>query len=103
MVWQIDKLINIARTDVILIMGWIATTYIENINCLIPENKSYFRLKYLTYVNIRKSEVRYVIKKKSFKFRIYPTKKQAELINKTIGSGRFVFNYSLATQKTKES
>ena len=44
-----------------------------------------------------------MIRKKAFKFRIYPTKKQAELINKTISGCRFVFNYSLATQKTKES
>ena len=44
-----------------------------------------------------------MIRKKAFKFRIYPTKKQAELINKTIGSCRFVFNYSLAAQKTKDS
>ena len=44
-----------------------------------------------------------MIRKKAFKFRIYPTKKQTELINKTIGSCRFVFNYSLATQKTKDS
>ncbi|EJT6156145.1 helix-turn-helix domain-containing protein, partial [Clostridium perfringens] len=26
-----------------------------------------------------------MIRKKAYKFRIYPTKKQAELINKTIG------------------
>ena len=44
-----------------------------------------------------------MIRKKAFKFRIYPTKKQAELINKTIGGCRFVFNYSLATQKTKDN
>ena len=44
-----------------------------------------------------------MIRKKAFKFRIYPTKKQAELINKTIDSCRFVFNYSLAIQKTKDS
>ena len=43
-----------------------------------------------------------MIRKKAFKFRIYPTKKQAELINKTIGSCRFVFNYFLATQKRKD-
>lgn len=43
-----------------------------------------------------------MIRKKAFKFRIYPTKKQAELINKTIGSCRFVFNYSLAIQKRKD-
>jgi putative transposase len=32
----------------------------------------------------------------SFKFRIYPTKEQAILINKTIGCCRFVFNHFLA-------
>ena len=36
---------------------------------------------------------------KAYKFRLYPTKKQAELINKTIGCARFVFNYTLAQQK----
>lgn len=34
---------------------------------------------------------------KAYRFRIYPTKKQAELINKTIGCSRFVFNHFLAT------
>ncbi|MBI6004112.1 helix-turn-helix domain-containing protein, partial [Clostridium perfringens] len=29
------------------------------------------------------------MRKKAYKFRIYPTKKQAELINKTIGCCRF--------------
>ena len=33
---------------------------------------------------------------KAFKFRIYPTKEQVELINKTFGCSRFVFNYFLA-------
>lgn len=32
---------------------------------------------------------------KSYKFRIYPNKKQEELINKTIGCCRFVYNYYL--------
>lgn len=32
---------------------------------------------------------------KAFKFRIYPTKEQATLINKTIGCSRFVFNHFL--------
>lgn len=32
---------------------------------------------------------------KAFKFRIYPTKEQVELINKTFGCSRFVFNYFL--------
>lgn len=37
-----------------------------------------------------------------YKFRLYPTKEQATLINKTIGSARFVFNYSLGKQVSKD-
>lgn len=36
---------------------------------------------------------------KSYRFRIYPTKTQIELIKKTIGCSRFVFNHFLATWK----
>ena len=36
-----------------------------------------------------------MLKHKAFKFRIYPTTEQAILINKTLGSARFVFNYFL--------
>lgn len=32
---------------------------------------------------------------KAYKYRIYPNKQQTELINKTIGCCRFVFNYYL--------
>ena len=32
---------------------------------------------------------------KAYKFRMYPTKEQKELINKTIGSSRFIYNYYL--------
>ena len=32
---------------------------------------------------------------KSYKFRMYPNKEQEELINKTIGSSRFIYNYFL--------
>ncbi|MEK5176785.1 IS200/IS605 family element RNA-guided endonuclease TnpB [Heyndrickxia sp. FSL W8-0496] len=39
---------------------------------------------------------------KAYKFRIYPNKKQIELINKTIGCSRFVFNFFLGKQKEKE-
>ncbi|EIJ80627.1 transposase [Bacillus methanolicus PB1] len=39
---------------------------------------------------------------KAYKFRIYPNKKQMELINKTIGCSRFVFNFFLAKQKEKD-
>lgn len=34
--------------------------------------------------------------KRAFKFRLYPTKEQATLINKTMGCSRFVFNHFLA-------
>ena len=37
-----------------------------------------------------------------YKFRLYPTKTQTTLINKTIGSARFVFNYSLGKQNDKD-
>lgn len=37
-----------------------------------------------------------------YKFRLYPTKNQATLINKTIGSARFVFNYTLGKQNDKD-
>ena len=40
---------------------------------------------------------------KAYKFRIYPNKKQTELINKTIGCSRFVFNFFLAKQKEKDA
>jgi len=40
---------------------------------------------------------------KAYKFRIYPNKKQIELINKTIGSARFVFNFFLEKQKDKDA
>ncbi|WP_172890959.1 IS200/IS605 family element RNA-guided endonuclease TnpB [Aneurinibacillus soli] len=36
---------------------------------------------------------------KGFKFRIYPTEKQATLINKTIGCVRYVFNHFLTKRK----
>lgn len=44
-----------------------------------------------------------MIVNKAFKFRIYPTKEQAELINKTFGSVRFVFNFFLGKQKDKDA
>lgn len=39
---------------------------------------------------------------KAYKFRMYPTKAQEELINKTIGSSRFVFNLALSIQKRQD-
>ncbi|MCT8139135.1 IS200/IS605 family element transposase accessory protein TnpB [Anaerobacillus sp. CMMVII] len=44
-----------------------------------------------------------MVVKKAYKFRIYPTKSQLELINKTIGCARFVFNFFLAKQKQKDA
>ncbi|RFU64066.1 IS200/IS605 family element RNA-guided endonuclease TnpB [Bacillus sp. V59.32b] len=40
---------------------------------------------------------------RAYKFRIYPNKRQMELINKTIGCSRFVFNFFLAKQKDKDA
>lgn len=40
---------------------------------------------------------------KAYKFRIYPNKKQTELINKIIGCSRFVFNFFLGKQKEKDA
>jgi len=40
---------------------------------------------------------------KAYKFRIFPNKKQIELINKTIGCSRFVFNFFLGKQKDKDT
>lgn len=37
---------------------------------------------------------------KAFKYRIYPTAEQADLINKHIGSCRFVYNLALETKQT---
>ncbi|WP_242485360.1 helix-turn-helix domain-containing protein [Peribacillus sp. TH27] len=40
---------------------------------------------------------------KAYKFRIYPTKEQLALINKTIGCSRFVYNFFLGKQKEKDA
>ena len=44
-----------------------------------------------------------LIVNKAYKFRIYPNKKQTELINKTIGCSRFVFNFFFGKQKDKDA
>jgi putative transposase len=48
-------------------------------------------------------EVIFVLRNKAYKFRIYPNKHQIELINKTIGCSRFVFNFFLGKQKEKDA
>ena len=40
---------------------------------------------------------------KAYKFRIYPTDKQANLINKTIGCTRFIYNEMLSKKKDNSS
>lgn len=40
---------------------------------------------------------------KTYKFKLCPTKEQKELINKTFGCCRFVYNYSLAKQRNKDN
>jgi putative transposase len=47
--------------------------------------------------------VKAMIVHKAYKFRLYPNKKQTELINKTIGCSRFVFNFFLGKQKDKDA
>ncbi len=54
-----------------------------------------------TYVSF--GEVKDMLVNKAYKFRIYPNKKQIELINKTIGCSRFVFNFFLGKQKDKDA
>ena len=54
-----------------------------------------------TYVS--SGEVKDMLVNKAYKFRIYPNKKQIELINKTIGCSRFVFNFFLGKQKDKDA
>ena len=36
---------------------------------------------------------------KSFKFRLYPNKEQKELLNKSFGCSRFIYNYYLSIIK----
>ena len=36
---------------------------------------------------------------KAYKFRLYPNDKQKELINKTLGCTRFIYNYMLSQKK----
>ena len=51
----------LARTPVISIIGWIATTYTKSINRLTLANKLYFRLKYLTYVKLNNNLIKEVV------------------------------------------
>lgn len=38
---------------------------------------------------------------RTYKYRVYPTQKQAELINKTIGCARFVYNALLGHKENE--
>ncbi|WP_280771350.1 IS200/IS605 family element RNA-guided endonuclease TnpB [Salipaludibacillus daqingensis] len=44
-----------------------------------------------------------MVVKKAFKFRIFPNQKQVDLIHKTLGCSRFVFNFFLGKQKQKDA
>ncbi len=48
-------------------------------------------------------EVKCMLVHKAFQFRLYPNKKQKELIHKTIGCSRFVFNFFLGKQKEHDA
>ncbi|MFE4897943.1 helix-turn-helix domain-containing protein, partial [Peribacillus butanolivorans] len=54
-------------------------------------------------VNNNYKEVKPMVVNKAYKFRIYPTKEQLVLINKTIGCTRFVYNFFLGKQKEKDA
>lgn len=44
-----------------------------------------------------------IVAEKSYKYRIYPNKKQQELIRKTFGCTRYVYNYYLDKRKTDKT
>ena len=60
---------------------------------------SYSKIR--TYIRV--GGVSAMIVNKAYKFRIYPNKKQMELIHKTIGCVRFTFNFFLGKQKEKDA
>ncbi len=53
--------------------------------------------------NVLSGEGIIMLVKKAYKFRLYPNKKQIELMNKTIGCSRFVFNFFLRKQKEQDA
>jgi putative transposase len=53
--------------------------------------------------NVPSGEVKIMQVKKAFKFRIFPNRKQVDLINKTIGCSRFVYNFFHGKQKEKDA
>jgi putative transposase len=50
-------------------------------------------------LKIKKKGVTNLLTHKAFKFRLFPTRQQATLINKTIGCNRYVFNHFLNMRK----
>ncbi|MFB7642797.1 helix-turn-helix domain-containing protein, partial [Peribacillus butanolivorans] len=54
-------------------------------------------------VNNNYKGVKPMVVNKAYKFRIYPSKEQLVLINKTIGCSRFVYNFFLGKQKEKDA
>ncbi|MFE4435811.1 helix-turn-helix domain-containing protein, partial [Peribacillus butanolivorans] len=66
-------------------------------------SQSYFLTNIRSIVNNNYKGVKPMVVNKSYKFRIYPTKEQLVLINKTIGCSRFVYNFFLGKQKEKDA
>jgi putative transposase len=76
--------------------------------------KKLVKVKFLSFPEIRlplqarkgiypSGEVKIIQVKKTFKFRIFPNKKQVDLINKTIDCSRFVYNFFHGKQKEKDA
>lgn len=55
---------------------------------------------YVSFGKMKESEVNRLLTYKAYKFRLYPTKKQATLIHKTMGCCRYIFNHCLAAWQT---
>jgi putative transposase len=53
--------------------------------------------------NVLGGKVKIMQVKKAFTFRIFPNRKQVDLINKTIGCSRFVYNFFHGKQKEKDA
>ena len=62
--------------------------------------KTIYKYNYLQYIEYIKEGDNVNILK-GYVFRMYPNKKQEQLINKTIGCSRFIYNYFL-DDKIKE-
>ena len=69
--------------------------------CFVKIKKAFTRTNVCDILSVSKIEGDGMNILKGYVFRMYPTKKQEQLINKTIGSTRFIYNYFL-DDKIKE-